>query len=158
MGCAFAVFAFLPWCQPGVAMSPSTSSWGVSGRRATGSSTPSSLLMTGAAVIVALQLSGAADKASYGETTWILQLPPMGLCRSLARSGDAHSGLGLHDLARPARPRSGRMSNPEIAGVSLAVLLAMIFYPHTDRPRDAGSAASSVHGSSPAARRRSWPS
>ena len=77
MGCAFAVFAFLPWCQLRRGHVTVDIVMGRFGRRANRLIDAfSSLLMTGAAVIVALQLfKGAADKASYGETTWILQLP-----------------------------------------------------------------------------------
>ncbi|HEY5790174.1 MAG TPA: TRAP transporter small permease [Gammaproteobacteria bacterium] len=77
VGCAFAVFAFLPWCQlhGGHAtvdifvarLGPRSQAW---------LEVVHQLLMTLFAVVIAWQLHGGlADRLNYNETTLILQLP-----------------------------------------------------------------------------------
>ena len=76
-GCAFAVFAFLPWCQLQRAHATVDVfvAW-ASPRAQARLSLASNLMLTIVTTVVAWQLGlGLADKASYGETTFILQMP-----------------------------------------------------------------------------------
>jgi TRAP-type C4-dicarboxylate transport system permease small subunit len=76
-GCAFAIFAFLPWCtlRRGHATVDIFVTWtGPRGRA--GLSLIGNLLLALVAAILAWQLwLGLVDKQSYDETTFILQFP-----------------------------------------------------------------------------------
>jgi len=76
-GTAFAVFAFLPWCQyrrGHVTVDVAVSRLGPRGHAWL--SFFGNILMTAAAVLIAWRLSlGLGDKLRSGETTFILQLP-----------------------------------------------------------------------------------
>lgn len=76
-GAAFAVFAFLPWCQLNrghVTVDLFLSRLGR--RRNAAVDVATNLLMTVAATVVAWRLFlGLLDKQSYGETSFILQFP-----------------------------------------------------------------------------------
>lgn len=76
-GCAFAVFAFLPWCQwtRAHATVDVFVAWASPVAKAA-LSLFANLLLTGAAILIAWRLqAGLADKYAYGETTFILQMP-----------------------------------------------------------------------------------
>jgi TRAP-type C4-dicarboxylate transport system permease small subunit len=76
-GCAFAVFAFLPWCQfqRGHATVDVFIGWAGPRARA-GLALVSNILLTAVAGFIAWRLqAGLVDKLSYGETTFILQMP-----------------------------------------------------------------------------------
>lgn len=76
-GCAFAVFAFLPWCQMrrghvtvDVFISP------LGPRARAGLTLLGNIILTVAAVVIAWRLwLGMLDKKAYFETTFILQMP-----------------------------------------------------------------------------------
>ena len=76
-GVAFAVFAFLPWCQLNrghAVVDLMKPVFGPSGNRAIDA--VSETLMTAVLVLIAWRLGvGTADKARYGETSFILQYP-----------------------------------------------------------------------------------
>lgn len=76
-GCAFAVFAFLPWCQYQRGHATVDVFIGWAGPRAKAFlSLVSNVLLTVVAGIIAWRLeAGLVDKLSYGETTFILQMP-----------------------------------------------------------------------------------
>ncbi|MBP5858755.1 TRAP transporter small permease [Marivibrio halodurans] len=77
MGTAFAIFAFLPWCQltrGHVTVDLVMNAAGFRANRVV--DLAANLLMTGAAGVVAWRLVlGMLDKQRYGETTFILGLP-----------------------------------------------------------------------------------
>ena len=76
-GVAFAVFAFLPWCQLNrghAVVDLMKPVFGPSGNRAIDA--VSETLMTAVLILIAWRLGvGTADKARYGETSFILQYP-----------------------------------------------------------------------------------
>lgn len=76
-GTAFAIFAFLPWCQMRrghVTVDLFLARFGP--RVNAGIDTLANLLMTLAAALIAWRLwLGLVDKRAYGETTFILQFP-----------------------------------------------------------------------------------
>jgi TRAP-type C4-dicarboxylate transport system permease small subunit len=77
IGCAFAVFAFLPWCQyrrGHVTVDVFISRAGPRTKAAL--SLIGNVLLTGVALLLAWRLqAGLIDKLSYDETTFILQMP-----------------------------------------------------------------------------------
>lgn len=77
VGCAFAVFSFLPWCQMRrghVSVDVLVRSFSRHARIAL--ELAGNLLMTVAACLIAWRLVlGMVDKQRYGETTFILQFP-----------------------------------------------------------------------------------
>lgn len=77
LGSAFAIFAFLPWCQLNrghVTVDLVMNAVGFRGNRLADLS--ANLLMTAAAGVLAWRLwLGMLDKQRYGETTYILGLP-----------------------------------------------------------------------------------
>lgn len=76
-GCAFAVFAFLPWCQFRRGHVTVDVFVARVGRRAHAAlSLVGNVLLTLCALLIAWRLqAGLADKLSYGETTFILEMP-----------------------------------------------------------------------------------
>lgn len=76
-GCAFAVFAFLPWCQMrrghvtvDIFISP------LSARARAGLTLAGNVILTVVSYVIAWQLwLGTLDKRAYFETTFILQMP-----------------------------------------------------------------------------------
>lgn len=76
-GCAFAIFAFLPWCQMrrghvtvDIFVQP------LGPRVGAGLSLIGNILLTACALLIAVKLGeGMLDKRSYSETTFILQMP-----------------------------------------------------------------------------------
>lgn len=76
-GIAFAVFAFLPWCQLNRGHVTVDLFLAPLGRRPNAAvDAAANLLMAAAAAVIAWRLwLGMLDKHSYGETTFILQIP-----------------------------------------------------------------------------------
>ncbi|WP_319774142.1 TRAP transporter small permease [Breoghania sp.] len=76
-GCAFAIFAFLPWCQMrrghvtvDIFVQP------LGPRGLAGLSLVGNVILTACALLIAVKLGeGLIDKRSYSETTFILQMP-----------------------------------------------------------------------------------
>ncbi|MEI2387024.1 TRAP transporter small permease [Breoghania sp. JC706] len=77
LGCAFAIFSFLPWCQMRrghVTVDIFVQALGP--RVNAGLALIGNLLLTVCAALIAVKLGeGLADKRAYSETTFILQMP-----------------------------------------------------------------------------------